>query len=224
MDTLCPNPLLPSSPEASGSAVAPDSQPVPSLHPPNPPLPHFRSRCRRGTIAHLPKTLRDQINEMLDDGVPYTAIRQHLGEHGNDLTKDSIGRWKRGSGYREHLRDLRLLEQSRSRYELTLDLARQEQGIDVFQAAHKIAAGLICDAVADIGADSLREAVKANPLNFLRMLHSLSRLTNGGLKCERHLADQPAPNPQSQNQPPPGSKKGFSSGSLKQMQDALELM
>jgi hypothetical protein len=41
-----------------------------------------------------------------------------------------------------------------------------------------------------MGADTFRKAVAANPLNCLRMLNTLSRLTAGGLKCERHLAEQ----------------------------------
>lgn len=180
------------------------------------------SKRRRSAIARFPKTVRDQINQMLDDGLPYAAIRQQLGQFGTNLSDDTIGRWKQG-GYYDHLRELRLLDESRSRFELTLDLARQEQGIDAFQAAHKIAAALICDAVAEIGADSLRQAVKLNPLNLLRMLNSLSRLTTGGLKCERHLVDQAERNtglqPQQSKQ-----KKGISSGSVQEMEDALHLM
>jgi len=146
-------------------------------------------RRRRSSITRLPKATRDLINQMLDDGYPYAAICQHLRQQGIDLSDDSIARWKKG-GYQDYLRELHLLDVSRLRYELTLDLARQQRGIDVFQAAHKIAAAQICEAVAEIGSDSLREAVKLNPLNLLRMLNSLSRLTAGALKCERHLFDQ----------------------------------
>jgi hypothetical protein len=187
--------------------------------------PHFalHSVRRRSAIARLPKVLRGRINEMLDDGLPYAAIREQLTQQGANLTEDCIGRWKRG-GYQDHLRDLRLLDESRSRYELTLGLAREEQGIDVFQAAHKIAAALICEAVAEIGADSLREAVKLNPLNLLRMLNSLSRLTTGGLKCERHLSDQAERNTKVQQQQIPEPKKGISSGSVQEMETALNLM
>jgi hypothetical protein len=161
---------------------------------------------------------------MLDDGLSYPAIIRQLGDAGSHLSDDSIGRWKDG-GYQDYLREARLLDESRTRYELTLGLARQDQGIDVFQAAHKTAAGLICEAVAEVGADSLRQAVKLNPLNLLRMLNSLSRLTAGGLKCERHLSDQADRQAHATRQPQQRkAKKGFSRGSLKQMEDALRLM
>jgi len=100
-------------------------------------------RYRRGAIARLPKNLRDQINLMLDDGLPYPLISKRLADNsGLSISDDSISRWKQG-GYQDYLRELRLLNESRQRHELTLDLSREEQGIDAFQAAHKIAAALM---------------------------------------------------------------------------------
>jgi hypothetical protein len=184
----------------------------------------INSRRRRSAIARLPKPLRDQINLMLDDGLPYPDISKRIADNsGLSISADSISRWKQG-GYQDYLRELRLLEESRQRYELILDLAREKQGIEAFQAARKIAAAIICDAVAEIGADSLREAVKLNPLNFLRMLNCLSRLTTGGLKCERHLLDQAdrEVHVHKQNQSCP--KKGISPGTIKEMENTLSLM
>src|SRR5215472_4106239 len=102
MDTLCPSPPLSSSPDANASAVAPDSQPVASLQHPNPPLPNFSSRHRCGTIARLPKNLRDNINQMLDDGLPYAQVIRKLGPDGKGLETSHIGSWKKG-GYQDHL-------------------------------------------------------------------------------------------------------------------------
>jgi len=160
---------------------------------------------------------------MLDDGVPYAAICQHLAQNGTDISKDSIGRWKK-AGYQDHLRELRLLDDSRLRYEFTFDLAREQQGIDVFQAAHKIAAAQICDAVAEIGADSLRQAIKLNPLNLLRTLNSLSRLTAGGLKCERHLSDQAERVAGLTQQQQPQEKKVLTQETLERIERELNLL
>ncbi|HWW02093.1 MAG TPA: hypothetical protein VNZ64_20500 [Candidatus Acidoferrum sp.] len=182
-----------------------------------------RSRQRRGKVARLPKEVRARIDQLLDDGFPFDEIPQQLGEQGRHLTADSIRRWKKG-GYQDHLREQRLLDESRLRYQLTLDLAREDQGIQAFQAAHKLAAALICEAVAELGADSLREAIKANPLNLLRMLNSLARLTTGGLKCERHLADQAQLQLNLNSQPPPQAKRGITPESIKEMTEKLNLM
>jgi hypothetical protein len=180
------SPLLPTPPLSDGfeTGMYPaDSAPSTALQPSNLPPLLCQPRHRRGNIARLPKPTRDQINQMLDDGYPYAAICQHLAQNGTDISEDSLGRWKKG-GYQDYRRELRLLDQSRLRYELTLDLARDLKGIDVYQAALKISAAQICDAVAEIGPDSLRRAVQENPLNLLRMLNALARLTAGGLECE----------------------------------------
>ena len=201
-------------------------QPLPALAPAKKPkLATITShRRRRSVIAGFPKATRDQINQMFDDGHSCPAIRDLLAPQRIFVTDDSLERWRRG-GYQDHLHELHLLEESRQRFELTLGLAKDEQGIDVFQAAHKIAAALICEAVAEVGADSLRQAVKVNPLNLLRMLNTLSRLTAGGLKCERHLADT-AERLAALSEPnlKPDDEKGLSPSSVKEMEDALHLM
>lgn len=97
----------------SSTAENSESQIQDSLRPP---------RSRRGSVARLPKELRDQINQKLDDGFSYNVICDHLRAEGIELSQHAIGRWKKG-GYQDYLRERRLLEQSRLRYELTLDLA-----------------------------------------------------------------------------------------------------
>lgn len=183
-----PNPA-PSPAQNSTTQNDPKPKKNPKSNPSNNPSARLPSRRRRSSIVPLPKAIRDQINQMLDDGLTYGAISKHLRQQGIKLSDDCIGRWKKG-GYNDYLRELRLLNECRIRYELSLGLARQHPGIDVFQAAHKIAAAQIGDAVAETGADSLRAAIRLNPLNLVRALNSLSRLTAQGLQCERHLSEE----------------------------------
>ena len=53
------------------------------------------NRRRRGKIAALPESTREQINSMLEDGVPYTHIIARLGEAGKNLSEDCLCRWRR---------------------------------------------------------------------------------------------------------------------------------
>src|ERR1043166_3072648 len=53
---------------------------------------------RKGKVARLPKAVRDQLNLMLEDGVPYAAIIQNLGDHGKGLSPSNLTHWKDG-GY-----------------------------------------------------------------------------------------------------------------------------
>ena len=75
----------------------------------------------------------------------------------------------------------------------------------------------------DIGTDILRRALAENPLNYFRMLNSFARLTNGGLKCERHVVDELERKAKARRGTKPG-KKGVSPKSLKEMEDKLKLM
>ena len=49
-------------------------------------------RRRTGQIARLPKSVRDHLNEMIQDGVPYLDIIQKLGPEGQGLTEDMLTR------------------------------------------------------------------------------------------------------------------------------------
>jgi len=186
-------------------------------NPPEPPP------TRKGKVARLPKALRDRVNWMMLDSVPYLQIIDRLGPHGKDLTENCLSTWKAG-GHQDFLKELRLLDEYRVRHELTLDLAREDPGIDVFHSAQKIAASLIGQAVAEVGAASLRQAIQANPLNLLRMLNSLSRVTAASIKCERHLSDQAERAARLKQQKVPRGKKGLSKAALKEMNDKLHLM
>ncbi len=190
---------------------------------PNPTVPPLKPSRRTGRIARLPKEIRWRINEMLDDGLPYLEIIRQLGEHGKDLNEDVLHRWKNG-GYQDHIREQRLLDQTAARRERALTLLAQAGHINGFQATQQIATSQICEAVAELGGDVLREALIANPLNYFRMLNSFARLTNGGLKCEHHLAETAERQLKLQWQNSKTSKKGISRKAVKEMQDKLKLM
>jgi len=58
-------------------------------------------------IARLPKVLRDQVNAMLDDGIPYNLIVTRLQQSTDPplpypISEMNISRWKDG-GYQRHL-------------------------------------------------------------------------------------------------------------------------
>src|SRR4051812_9355625 len=61
-------------------------------------------RRRNGKIARLPREVREQVNRMLDDGLPHAEIISRLGEHGKDLNRQNLINWEEG-GFREWLRD-----------------------------------------------------------------------------------------------------------------------
>ena len=175
--------------QESINPAAPAPHPDPSLQQSNNPAAAAVPRRRTGKISRFPKEVRDHLNEMLEDGLPYAEIIQQLGDWGQELTEKNLTTWRQG-GHQEWLQEQKRVDSCRTSQELAIDLVRERQGIDSFQAPGKIAAALICEALADIGADTIRAACKTNPSNLVRMLNSLARLTSGGLKCEQHLVNQ----------------------------------
>jgi hypothetical protein len=71
-------------------------QPIQPTH-----QPHAEHR-RTGKVARLARAVRERVNHMLDDGVPYDTIIQKLGKHGKHLTVDNLSEWKQG-GHRDWL-------------------------------------------------------------------------------------------------------------------------
>src|SRR6266576_1871265 len=69
------------------------------------------SHRRNGNVARLPKAVRDQLNEMLLDGVPYRQIIKRLGEHGRSLSVNNISNWKTDGGFDEFLREQQRLKE-----------------------------------------------------------------------------------------------------------------
>src|SRR6185436_12805559 len=64
---------------------------------------------RTGTIAQLPRDVRDEVNRMLDNGCRYKAVVSWLEANGHPGVKAShIGEWKKG-GYQEWLEEHREL-------------------------------------------------------------------------------------------------------------------
>src|SRR5215469_1265027 len=136
--------------------------------------PTLAVRRRNGRVARLPADVRRHVNEMLDDGLTYNAIIEYLGEHGAGLDEDHIRRWK-ARGYQEYLRQQRFLLQCRARSDRSLTSPRTKNPLNGFQETQQLATAQICETVADLGTDILREALAANPLNYFRMLNSFAR-------------------------------------------------
>ena len=87
-DTII-NSAIPAAPSTLNSLAAPKpGDGGPTLNHP--------SRHRNGHVARLPKEIRQRINQMLDDGLPYAQIIKNLGPKRKKLDTSHIGSWKTG--------------------------------------------------------------------------------------------------------------------------------
>src|SRR5437764_8609559 len=93
-----PEPAIPNNEEPAQLTVLETSD-LASLGPKKP-RPHDK-------VARLPKILRDQVNALLDDGIPYNLIIARIQQSTDPplpypISEMNISRWKDG-GYQRHL-------------------------------------------------------------------------------------------------------------------------
>src|SRR6266481_5055875 len=80
-----------------------------------------RESRRNGKIARLPKQVRDMINRMLDDGLPYPVIIDELGEAGEGLNAQNLTNWVQG-GYQDYLKNQDAIDHAKAQMEFASDL------------------------------------------------------------------------------------------------------
>jgi len=155
--------------------------------PEQPQPPQFRPTERRnGKVARLPKSVRDQINVMIEDGVPYLQIIERLGPAGQELNEQNLSNWKLG-GYQDWLRELQLAQALQAKHELAQAiLARSADANGAGQAVLQIIAANLCEFLAETDPATLRESLLSDADKFTRFVNSMVRLAEGGIKCDLH--------------------------------------
>jgi hypothetical protein len=163
----------------------PHTPPVPAEAPCSvlkPPTSHGRT----GKVARLPKVIRDQINVMIQDGVPYLKIIETLGAHTEALTENNLSTWKTG-GYLDWLREQQLAKIIESKHELAESIvARSPNDNAAGQAVLQVIATNLCRFLAETDPATMRDSLISDSDKFTRFVNSMVRLAEGGIKCEIH--------------------------------------
>src|SRR2546428_10347776 len=94
------------------SPDTPTPAPEAEIHPPQPTI--ACSYRGNGHVARLPKSVRDQINNWMLDGVAYAEIIGRLGEQGKHLKPDHLYQWKK-RGHKDWLVQQDWLAERRAR-------------------------------------------------------------------------------------------------------------
>ena len=165
-----------------------------------PELLRFRPQRRRRTdkIARLPSAIRVSLNHMLDEGLPYKEIIQRLGDHGKNLSKQNISRWKQGA-YQDHLNDQQLAEHNRLQMEYAAESLGdiKEDSRKLAEACNRLAGLQMFAALRDNGGTLLAKCLNSDPLNFLRLCDTICRQANVALQAKklRLLSQVASPSP-----------------------------
>ena len=131
-------------------------------------------RRRNGKVARLPFALRDQINRMIDDGVPYQTIIKNLGDAGKHLSEQNLSMWRKG-GFQDYYKSQLLKDRARAQTEAAADVLK-EQGLPspmaIQQTCTQIAMLQSFEVVMRTGGEALAEALKRNPAKMITLANS----------------------------------------------------
>lgn len=170
-------------------------------------------RRRNGKVARLPAVLREQINQMLDDGFPYKTIIEKLGDSGKHLGEDSLSSWRRG-GYQDYLKAQALNERALTQIEAAADVIRETGDLDpthAQRACQQFALLQYMDVLLEHGDEIARDSLKKNPAKMITLMNSICKLSNSELAIEKRNAriadarvslDPHSPDPSEPNRTP----------------------
>jgi len=181
------------------------------------------SRFPRHKITRLPAEIRESINRMLRDRIPYHEILQKLGEVGKTLNKNNLSRWKK-TGYLIWLRECQRREDAAAQIQLHLDLLRENENGKIHLAAQQIGALKICQLLAEFDLASLRKTLEQDPEGFLHLLQMLPRLSHGGMTCEEVGLEVARRKVELGKAKIPPHKRGITPETLKVVEEKLHLM
>jgi len=139
----------------------------------------------KGKIGRLGHEAHEAINMMIYDGVPYAAIIEKLGEAGKGLKPYHFTRWRKGA-HQEWRKERERQHRTQAKQQFAVDALREKDASKLHEAALQIAAGQLSEFLADFDPAVLLEKLQTDPLNFVRLLNTLSKLSESGIKCEAH--------------------------------------
>jgi hypothetical protein len=138
-----------------------------------------------GLVARLAKAIRDQINYMILDGVPYAEIRARIGQPMEGITDRHIANWKK-YGHQDWLVELQRREALQSMHEDAMDILQQKSGATIQDAGRTIAGAQLYDLLTSFDREAFAGALVKKPELYLRIIGTLARLSEGEAACS-HL-------------------------------------
>jgi hypothetical protein len=121
---------------------------------------------------------------MLDDGVPHLEVIARLGEHGKDLNKNNLINWQKG-GHQDWLKDQPWLDELHSRLDFADNIVTESDSPKVREASLIIAVKQMYELITTFEPATFREQLAADPSTYSRILNSLAKLAEVGLRYDR---------------------------------------
>ena len=125
-------------------------------------------RKPRGKIAELPKSHRDLINQLLDQGATYKAVCAEMAHHDVKLNPENVSNWF-NTGYQVHVDDQIWLKRIVEVRESASELSDDYDPVKFHQAVNQLATVQIFKALKSLKFNDDAQA-------YTRILNALARL------------------------------------------------
>ena len=132
---------------------------------------------RTGNIAQLPCALRDQVNQMLDDGCRYHKIIAWLNNNGHPGIKpNNLTRWRKG-GYQEWLAEKRELAHEEKLLEFSHKIATTNEESKAHEAAIRVVTNFLFQVFLKFDPNKLATELDMKPTQITPVLNAFSRIS-----------------------------------------------
>ena len=132
---------------------------------------------RIGKIARLPADIREQVNEMLDDGLEYNRIIDWLTEQGHPgIVPKNLSNWKDG-GYEDWLNHCQRLAELEVKSGYAIEVAQQADPAKFQNATVNLTCLQFFEMLNRFDPLRLAAAVNLRPEKYPALINSLARFT-----------------------------------------------
>ena len=154
-------------------------------------VPRFPSpRRNSGKIGRLPKTTREHINKMIDDGHPYSAVVEWLTQNGiSHISQRNLSDWK-DSGYIDWLNSQAAFQDMDALREFANDATANPDDLRIQEAALLLGTMRILRHLRDSAPEPFQKQLNEKPYHFVPLLHCLVGTNAQHLKLRKYKEDQ----------------------------------
>ena len=145
---------------------------------------------RIGKVARLPEDIRNQVNEMIADGVEYSHIIDHLTQLGHPgFSPRNISNWKDG-GFEDWLRHRERVDELELKVAYAVEMANGADAGKFRQAALNLTAIQFFQLLNRFDPNTLSRNLEAHPEKFPAVINSFATLMREVVGLERFRAEQ----------------------------------
>jgi len=141
----------------------------------------------KGKIARLPKNLRDQINTMIRDGVPYPAIidQLDLSTLPNPISEQNLSNWK-NAGHQRWLHEQEWREDIEEARDDALKFPGADDDAKLEQVTLKMASMRLYQLFKHLEPAAFAATAHEKPESYARLFSALPRITRESLRYQKY--------------------------------------